>query len=82
MPWPTSPQVAYQLSERQFQRYKHASESHQSAGADRAQLGSTSSDPTGEHLAAVDQADAALEITLTELDAARADYMDEPPAIV
>jgi hypothetical protein len=78
MPWPSSPQVAYQLSERQFQWYKHASESHQRAGANRAELGSTSSDPTVEHLAAVDQADAALEITLTELDAARADYLHEP----
>ena len=45
---------------------------------DRTALGMTPSDPTVEHLAAVDEADAALEITRAELEAARADYMHEP----
>ncbi len=82
MPWSPSRQTAYQLSERQFRRYKRASSSHLIAGADRLELGITPSNPTVEHLAAVDQADAALEITRKELDAARADYLREPDSAI
>jgi hypothetical protein len=70
----SSSQLAYQRSERQFERYRHASQTHQDAGADRTELGTTAPSPSVERLAAVDRADAALEITLTELDAARAEY--------
>jgi hypothetical protein len=80
MPRSTS-QIAYQLSEQQFYRYKQASASHLIAGADRLELGTTASNPSVEHLAAVDHADAALEITRRELDAARADYLHEPAPI-
>jgi hypothetical protein len=72
---PLSSPQAYELSERQFERYRHASQVHRDAGADRAELGTTPADPSVEHLAAVGQADAILEVTLTELDAARAEYL-------
>jgi hypothetical protein len=73
-------QLAHQLSEQQFYRYKQASASHLIAGADRLELGITPPNPSVERLAAVDQADAALEITRRELDVARADYLHQPDA--
>ncbi len=68
------------MSDRQFDRYKQASLAHQSRTADRRSLG-VPADPTVEHLAAIDQADAALEIALAELSAARQDYLRDPGAV-
>jgi hypothetical protein len=74
--------LADHLSEQQFERYKHASQLHQNAGADRCALGTTPCDPSNEHLVAVSLADAALEVTRAALDSARAAYMrDRDPTV-
>lgn len=68
------------MPDRQFDRYKQASLAHQTRAADRMSLGMPP-DPTVEHLAAIDVADAALKIATEELTAAREDYFHDPGAI-
>ncbi len=69
--------LAQNLSEQQFLRYRHASLAHANAGIVRTALGTTSANPGVEHLAAVDQAEAALLATSRELESARDAYLGQ-----
>jgi hypothetical protein len=68
------------MPNRQFDRYKQATLTHQSLTAERMSLG-VPRDATVEHLAAIDQADVALDIAATELNAARQDYLRDPGGV-
>jgi hypothetical protein len=67
------------LPNRQFDRYKQASLAHQTRTTDRMSLGMPR-DPTVDDRAAIDRADAALELAAVELSAARQDYFRDPDA--